>query len=98
MSLQLPADRHHCVALYKMITRQLLVETRWELIKQIPSVPLLFQISALWKYWLCIEYHIQIDGLVQERCNSIAKVLELHLSCIYLSIFDQLNSSDSGQI
>ena len=24
----------------------------------------------------------QIDGLMQERCNSIANALELHLSCI----------------
>ena len=25
--------------------------------------------------------HLYIDGLVQERCNSIANTLELHLSC-----------------
>ena len=25
--------------------------------------------------------HVHIDGLVQERCNSIANALELHLSC-----------------
>ena len=30
-----------------------------------------------YKMW----YLYHIDGLVQERCNSIAKALELHLSC-----------------
>ena len=31
-----------------------------------------------------LQYHI--DGLVQERCNSIANALELHLSCTNLLI------------
>ena len=34
--------------------------------------------------YLChlnVEKWYQIDGLVQERCNSIANALELHLSC-----------------
>ena len=29
----------------------------------------------------------QIDGLVQERCNSIALGLELHLSCYMFNLF-----------
>ena len=28
------------------------------------------------------KMHQQIDGLVQEKCNSSANALELHLSCI----------------
>ena len=41
-------------------------------------------------YFVCqsgntVQYNI--DGLVQERCNSIAKVLELRLSCTNLSIW-----------
>ena len=28
-----------------------------------------------------------VDRLVQERCNSIANTLELHLSCINLLIY-----------
>ena len=36
---------------------------------------------------LCPCHHdIHIDGLVQERCNSIANAMELHLSCINPSI------------
>ena len=36
------------------------------------------------------KYQVHIDGLVQERCNSIANALELRLSCTnhqYLSSF-----------
>ena len=36
--------------------------------------------QILWKD-VCENYILKIDGLVQERCNSIAKALELHLSC-----------------
>ena len=32
------------------------------------------------KQWICSHW-MPIDGLVQERCNSIANALELHLSC-----------------
>ena len=39
----------------------------------------------------CLILKTYIDGLVQERCNSIANALELHLSCanplIYLHLF-----------
>ena len=35
-------------------------------------------------YIQLIDY---IDGLEQERCNSIANALELHLSCTNLSIY-----------
>ena len=38
----------------------------------------------LWKWFLKVLYqpeYLHIDGLVQERCNSIANALELHLSC-----------------
>ena len=31
--------------------------------------------------------HLHIDGLVQEKCNAIAKPLELHLSCTNPSIY-----------
>ena len=34
------------------------------------------------------KYLFHIDGLVQERCNSIAKALELHLSCTNPSIYN----------
>ena len=33
-----------------------------------------------------VGYKVYIDGLVQERCNSIAVALELHLSCTNPSI------------
>ena len=36
----------------------------------------------------CWYNHNHIDGLVQERCNSIANTLELHLSCINPSIYN----------
>ena len=32
--------------------------------------------------------HGHLDGLIQERCNSIANALELHLSCTNPSICD----------
>ena len=38
-----------------------------------------------YSYWstpgICVSVHIYIDGLVQERCNSSALVMELYLSC-----------------
>ena len=37
-------------------------------------------ISTIW-FPLLVRWHLSIDGLVQERCNSIANALELHLSC-----------------
>ena len=37
-----------------------------------------------------MKYHI--EGLVQERHNSIASALELHLSCIYPLIYININS------
>ena len=33
------------------------------------------------------KYHLHLDGLMQERRNSIAYALELHLSCTDLSIY-----------
>ena len=45
-------------------------------------MPHLFLVEA-WNY---------IDGLVQERRNSIADALELHLSCTNSSIFAQVKS------
>ena len=37
--------------------------------------------------WYCLPFmHCHIDGLMQERRNSIANALELHLSCTNLSI------------
>ena len=42
------------------------------------------QIPGTWKYALFNEHHI--DGLVQERRNSIANALELRLSCTNPSI------------
>ena len=40
--------------------------------------------------WACVsheqEFQPHIDGLVQERCNSIALAMELRLSCTYPSI------------
>ena len=47
-----------------------------------------------WMAWLlmpwCLVWHrIYIDGLVQERCNSIANALEFHLSCCNPSIWTQ---------
>ena len=46
---------------------------------------------AFWFSWETLHYinHYHwgnIDGLVQERCNSIANTLELHLSCTNPSI------------
>ena len=38
--------------------------------------------STVWNHWL------DIDGLVQERRNSSALAMELHLSCINPSIYD----------
>ena len=40
-------------------------------------------IMVLHCIWMQMEY---IDGLVQERCNSIANTLELRLSCTKPSI------------
>ena len=36
--------------------------------------------------WSNTEEYGYIDGLVQERCNSSTLAMELHLSCINLSI------------
>ena len=45
------------------------------------------------------EYNLYIDGSVQERRNSIANPLELHLSCTNLAIwkmnFGERMSQDS---
>ena len=47
--------------------------------------------QKLWIY-ICISHSSSMmkmynfDGLLQERCNSIANALELHLSCTYPSI------------
>ena len=41
-------------------------------------------LNAAYSVWLGIMVHI--DGLVQERCNSIANAPELRLSCANLSI------------
>ena len=38
---------------------------------------------------MCASY---IDGLVQERCNSSANALELHLSCTNLSIMSVVSA------
>ena len=38
--------------------------------------------------------HDNIDGLVQERCNSIANALELHLSYTNLLIFHVILTHD----
>ena len=37
---------------------------------------------------MCVRDEYDIDGLVQERCNSIANALELHLSCTNPLILD----------
>ena len=42
--------------------------------------------SLAYSYISHIYIYIYVDGLVQERCNSIAKALELHLSCTNPSI------------
>ena len=48
-------------------------------------------------YWLLkpFEYNMiyYFDGLVQERRNSIANALELHISCTNLSIYE-MSSQD----
>ena len=41
-------------------------------------------ICITWSQWV---NHFNMDGLVQERCNSIANALELHLSCTNPSIW-----------
>ena len=60
------------------------------------DIPYLTLTGKLWGvYWEDIGEHwprynsiaLYIDGLVQERCNSIAKALELHLSCTNPSIY-----------
>ena len=38
-------------------------------------------LPAVYFSFTCWMFGEQIDGLVQERCNSIANALELHLSC-----------------
>ena len=43
------------------------------------------------------NYSWNIDGLMQERCNSIANALELHLSCINPSIFSMTWSAASSR-
>ena len=42
-----------------------------------------------WAFYRCMRNHI--DGLVQERRNSIANALELRLSCTNLSIYASVN-------
>ena len=49
------------------------------------SVGLLFIKSTLQSYKEQLQY---FDGLMQERCNSIANALELHLSCTNPSIWN----------
>ena len=49
------------------------LECGWELSK----ISIKFE---LWQKTIC-----EIDGLMQERCNSSANALELHLSCTKLS-------------
>ena len=46
-----------------------------------------YEICIFWGDVLYIIYTIHIDGLVQERCNSSALAMELHLSCINPSIW-----------
>ena len=41
----------------------------------------------------CAQHPAHIDGLVQERRNSIANALELHLSCTNPSIYRWLDST-----
>ena len=41
-------------------------------------------------------WYLHLDGLVQERCNSIANALELRLSCTNPSICNVLDIKQSG--
>ena len=41
----------------------------------------LFNIINCFKSQFYLDFGSYIDGLLQERCNSIANTLELHLSC-----------------
>ena len=50
------------------------------------------------KSFIFSDWQYYIDGLVQERCNSIANALELRLSCTKPSIYSQHNSSTDGEI
>ena len=45
-------------------------------------------------YGFIMEIHLYIDGLVQERRNSSALALELHLSCIKPVIFSSSQPDD----
>ena len=42
---------------------------------------------------LKMQMYLYVDGLVQERRNSIANTLELHLSCPNLSMYPKINSA-----
>ena len=44
-------------------------------------------LSWSWFWWVQWYHNLHFDGLVQERCNSIANALELHLSCTNSLIF-----------
>ena len=56
----------------------------------LPSVSVLCMILFLWHGWLNSRHGLgkpNINGLVQERRNSIVNTLELHLSCTNPSIW-----------
>ena len=57
-----------------------------------------FSEEILDKSFIFSDWQYYIDGLVQERCNSIANALELRLSCTKPSIYSQHNSSTDGEI
>ena len=52
----------------------------------------MFILSNLVKNWLC--HNCNFNGLMQERCNSSANPLELHLSCTSPLIYCDIHSQD----
>ena len=52
-----------------------------------PLCVLIFLSKLHWMIWLRIQSYVQVDRLMQERCNSSALAMELRLSCTNPSIW-----------
>ena len=88
----IPPPQTHC-------SFKLKIQKAWNKIKRCSCSCIEMEMSSFWQFFhhglhkmttssAASKEHV--DGLVQERCNSIAKALELHLSCTNPSIWSSM--------